>query len=77
MKSGMPYVSLKPEHWDPDTGPIAGPWSAHGMSPLTNTDNLFRLWPRMGLTEPDEPLAGDLSNIDSFVDQAKLGAQYP
>jgi hypothetical protein len=73
MASGMPYRSADPQTWDGDTV-LFNPshFGAHEVAPLAHNGSL-RLWPKLGLTPPDTPIAPDLSNIDDVVNAARKG----
>jgi hypothetical protein len=73
MESGLPYRSADPEAWD-DGEALFSPshFGAHEAAPLAS-DGSLRLWPRLGLTPPDAPIASDLSNIDEVVSAARRG----
>ena len=73
MESGMPYRSADPESWD-GRYIIFNPahFGAHEVAPTSSAGSM-RHWKALGLTPPDEPIAADLSNIDSVVDAARRG----
>jgi hypothetical protein len=74
MESGMPYRSADPESWDEDGDISFNPqhFGAHEVAPHSVTGST-RHWRALGLTPPAEPVAPDLSNIDSIVDAARRG----
>lgn len=73
MESGMPYRSADPAVWDDGTLMFDPQhFGAHEVAPLSSNGSL-RLWPKLGLTPPDGPIAPDLSNIDTVVDAARKG----
>ena len=74
MESGMPYRSADPESWDEDGDILFNPkhFGAHEAAPHSVTGST-RHWSALGLTPPQEPVASDLSNIDSIVDAARRG----
>ncbi|MEU6966268.1 hypothetical protein AB0A71_00755 [Kitasatospora aureofaciens] len=49
-------------HW-----PEPGNWGAHEVSPHETREDAFFAWDRLGLTRPDFPIAGDLSNLDEIA----------
>jgi hypothetical protein len=74
MESGMPYRSADPASWDEDGDIVFNPkhFGAHEAAPHSTTGSM-RHWRALGLTPPEEPIAPDLSNIDSVVDAARRG----
>jgi hypothetical protein len=73
MESGMPYRSADPEAWEDGTLMFnPSHFGAHEVAPLSSNGSL-RLWPKLGLTPPDAPIAPDLSNIDDVVNAAREG----
>jgi hypothetical protein len=73
MASGMPYRSADPRTWDGGTLMFnPSHFGAHEVAPLASNGSL-RLWPKLGLTPPDAPIAPDLSNIDDVVNAARKG----
>jgi hypothetical protein len=73
MASGMPYRSADPRAWEDGTLMFnPSHFGAHEVAPLSSTGSL-RLWPKLGLTPPDAPIAPDLSNIDDVVNAARKG----
>jgi hypothetical protein len=74
MDSGMPYRSADPESWDEDGDITFNPthFGAHEAAPTSSTGSM-RHWKALGLTPPDQPIAADLSNIDTIVDAARRG----
>jgi len=73
MEDGMPYRSADPATWEDGRIEFNLAYvGAHEVAPLSSTGSL-RLWPALGLTPPERPLAPDLSNIDDVVNAARKG----
>jgi Phage integrase family len=73
MQAGMPYRSADPAAWEDGTLMFdPSHFGAHEVAPLSS-DGSLRVWPKLGLTPPNTPMAPDLSNIDDVVDAALRG----
>jgi hypothetical protein len=73
MNAGMPYRSADPAGWKDGTLTFdPSHFGAHEVAPLSS-DGSLRLWPKLGLTPPDTPIAPDLSNLDDVVEAALRG----
>ncbi|MFB9368812.1 hypothetical protein ACFFVG_21955, partial [Kitasatospora albolonga] len=84
MEAGMPYTSDHPLAWvDEGRDWGNGHIGAHDVAPISfrgapiTVRGTLVLWPKMGLTPPDTPIADDLSNLDLLVEAAKKGLDLP
>ncbi|WP_435112251.1 hypothetical protein [Nocardiopsis synnemataformans] len=69
MEAGMPYRAYGPEMWDEGVYfPNPDQHGAHDIAPLEHNQDIFIVWRRYGIPEPDFEIADDLSNIDAIVD---------
>lgn len=60
MEDGMPYRSADPATWEDGMIEFNPAYvGAHEVAPLSSNGSL-RLWPALGLTPPDGPIAADL-----------------
>ncbi|WP_150250924.1 MSCRAMM family adhesin [Nocardiopsis deserti] len=69
MEAGIPYRAHGPEMWDEGVYfPNPDQHGAHDIAPHEHNQDIFIVWRRYGIPEPDFEIADDLSNIDDIVD---------